>query len=101
MGRPIFVRESARAIRGEGNQILYYDGIVEDITERKLAEEKLQESEERFRQLAENVEEVLLLFDPQVNKVFYVSPAYEKVWGRSCESLVRQPPFVPGRNPSG
>lgn len=86
-GSVIFVRESARAIRGDSNQVLYYDGIVEDITERKLAEEKLHESEERFRQLAENVEEVLLLFDPQVNKVFYVSPAYEKVWGRSCEGL--------------
>ena len=90
-GSAIFVRESAHAIRGEGNQILYYDGIVEDITERKLAEEMLQESEERFRQLAENVEEVLLLFDPHVNKVFYVSPAYEKVWGRSCESLYESP----------
>ena len=87
----IFVRESARAICGEGDQILYYDGIVEDITERKLAEEKLQESEERFRQLAENVEEVLLLFDPHLNKVFYVSPAYERVWGRSCESLYENP----------
>ena len=96
----IFVRESARAIRGEGNQILYYDGIVEDITERKLAEEMLQESEERFRQLAENVEEVLLLFDPQVNKVFYVSPAYEKVWGRSCESLYASPrSFLAGIHP--
>jgi PAS domain S-box-containing protein len=99
-GSLMFVRESARTIRGEDNQILYYDGIVEDITERKLAEEKLQESEERFRQLAENVEEVLLLFDPQVNKVFYVSPAYEKVWGRSCESLYASPrSFLAGIHP--
>ena len=99
-GSAIFVRESARAIRGEGEEILYYDGIVEDITERKLAEEMLQESEERFRQLAENVEEVLLLFDPQVNKVFYVSPAYEKVWGRSCESLYASPrSFLSGIHP--
>jgi PAS domain S-box-containing protein len=99
-GSTIFVRESARAICGEGNQLLYYDGIVEDITERKLAEEMLQESEERFRQMAENVEEVLLLFDPQVNKVFYVSPAYEKVWGRSCESLYASPrSFLAGIHP--
>jgi len=99
-GSAIFVRESARAIHGEGEEILYYDGIVEDVTERKLAEEMLQESEERFRQLAENVEEVLLLFDPQVNKVFYVSPAYEKVWGRSCESLYTCPrSFLSGIHP--
>ena len=99
-GSAIFVRESAHAICGEGNQILYYDGIVEDITERKLAEEMLQESEERFRQLAENVEEVLLLFDPNLNKVFYVSPAYERVWGRSCESLYESPrSFLAGIHP--
>jgi PAS domain S-box-containing protein len=99
-GSVIFVRESARAIRGESDQILYYDGIVEDVTERKLAEERLQESEERFRQMAENVEEVLLLFDPQVNKVFYVNPAYAKVWGRSCESLYASPhSFLDGIHP--
>jgi PAS domain S-box-containing protein len=99
-GSAMHVRECARAIRDEGDQILYYDGIVEDITESKLAEEMLLESEERFRQLAENVEEVLLLFDPQVNKVFYVSPAYEKVWGRSCESLYVHPrSFLEGIHP--
>ena len=99
-GSPIFVRESARAIRGPENQVLYYDGIVEDITERRRAEEKLQESEERFRQMAENVEEVLLLFDPELNQVFYVSPAYEKVWGRSCESLYASPrSFLAGIHP--
>ncbi len=96
----LFVRESARVIRGENRQILYYDGIVEDITERKRAEAMLQESEERFRQLAENVEEVLLLFDPQVHEVFYVSPAYEKVWGRSCKSLYASPrSFLAGIHP--
>ena len=100
-GSIIFVRESARAIRAPNGQILFYDGIVEDITDRKHAEERLQESEERFRQLAENVEEVLLLFDPQLNKVFYVSPAYEKVWGQSCESLYANPrSFLTGIHPA-
>jgi len=44
-GSVIFVRESARALRGEDGTILYYDGIVEDITERKRAEEALRRSE--------------------------------------------------------
>ena len=38
-GRALFVRESARAIRDASNDTLYYEGTVEDITDRKLAEE--------------------------------------------------------------
>jgi PAS domain S-box-containing protein len=44
-GSVIFVRESARAVRGESGKVLYYDGIVEDITGRKRAEEALRESQ--------------------------------------------------------
>jgi len=40
-GTIIYVRESARAIRDASGRTLFYDGTVEDITEKKLAEEKL------------------------------------------------------------
>ena len=40
-GTAIFVRESARAIRGPDGKTMYYDGVVEDITDRKLSEEKI------------------------------------------------------------
>ena len=48
-GRTVFVRESARAIRDVDGKVLYYEGTVEDITERKRTEEALRESEERLR----------------------------------------------------
>jgi PAS domain S-box-containing protein len=55
---------------------------------RHQAERALRESEERFRQLAENViESVFWITDLEANRVLYVSPAYEQIWGRSCESL--------------
>ena len=50
--------------------------------ERERAVEALGESEERFRQLAENIQEVFWITDPTKNLVIYVSPAYEIIWGR-------------------
>ncbi len=52
-GAVIWVRESARAVRDEVGNILCYEGIVENITERKRADLALQESETRFRTLIE------------------------------------------------
>jgi two-component system, cell cycle sensor histidine kinase and response regulator CckA len=56
--------------------------------QRLWAEQALQESEQRFRQLAENItESVFWMADPTAMQMLYVSPAYENIWGNSCESL--------------
>lgn len=47
----------------------------------------LQLSEARFRQLTENIQQVFWMRDLEKNQVVYVSPAYEQIWRRSCESL--------------
>jgi len=58
---------------------------------RQAAEAGLHESEERFRQLAENMNQVFWMTDVAKGQMLYISPAYEKVWGRSLESLRAQP----------
>ncbi len=65
--------------------------LEEDIEERKTIERSLRESEERFRQLAENINEVFWMSDPGKSEILYVSPAYEDIWGRSCDSLYQAP----------
>jgi diguanylate cyclase (GGDEF)-like protein/PAS domain S-box-containing protein len=62
-----------------------------DVTAYKLAEAALQESEARFRQLAENIDIVFWVGTPSWDQVLYVSSAYERIWGRSRESLYAQP----------
>jgi len=74
-----------------GGVFLGHVGLSADITERRQAEQALRSSEERFRQLAENIREVFWMMNPATAEVVYVSPAYEQVWGRTCESLYRNP----------
>jgi PAS domain S-box-containing protein len=62
-----------------------------DITERKRAEQVLRDSEEKFRQLAENIREVFFVLTPSADRTLYVSPAFEQLWGRSCDSAYRNP----------
>jgi len=51
----------------------------------------LRDNEERFRQLTETIDEVFWMTTPDFGELVYVSPAYEQLWGRSCESLYQRP----------
>lgn len=68
--------------------------VEEVLTEnQKLKTEfkELTEREERFRQIAENVREVFFVISAKTDEILYISPTYEKVWGRSCQSLYEDP----------
>ncbi|AFM11795.1 PAS domain S-box protein [Turneriella parva] len=55
------------------------------------ARQKLVASEARFRELAENIQEIFYVLNPENGYITYISPAYEKVWGRRCEDLLANP----------
>ncbi len=94
------VTKDGRTITCEWLNIPIYDAkgnatgflsVVQDVTERSRAEMALKESELRFRELVENISEVFWIVSTDFHEVVYVSPAYEKIWGRTCESLYSMP----------
>jgi PAS domain S-box-containing protein len=70
------------------------DGVVfcaMDVTERRRAEALVRENEEKFRELTENIDEVFWMRDLATNQLLYISPAFEKVWGKTAQDLFKDP----------
>ena len=94
-GQVRIIREVGYATQDEAGEVIRLFGTAQDITERKQSDAALRESEEKFRQMAENIREVFWMsttdFHGALYSILYISPAYESVWGRTCESLYRDP----------
>ncbi|MBM3323748.1 PAS domain S-box protein, partial [candidate division WOR-3 bacterium] len=86
-GTTVFVRENARALRDESGRVLYYEGTVEDITERRAVERALEESEEHFRALAENAGDAILVAVGDGRHV-YVNPRAAALTGYETGELL-------------
>ncbi|HEY9881573.1 MAG TPA: PAS domain S-box protein [Leptolyngbyaceae cyanobacterium] len=77
-----------RSATGEITQII---GSALNITARKQTEAALRESEEKFRELAENINDVFWMMNGDMTERIYVSPSFESVWGLPCESSYHNP----------
>jgi len=64
---------------------------VVDMTERKRAEQSLRASEERFRQIAENIKEAFLVVELDGYRPLYLSRMWEEIWGRPLDEAYRNP----------
>lgn len=65
--------------------------LANDITERKRTEDELHDSEERFRQLADHIEEVFWITDARSGQEIYINSAAERIWGFSAENMRHTP----------
>ena len=78
-------------LHGVDGELTHFVGIQNDITARIERDAALRESELRFRQLAENICEVFWVTNVETHAVLYVSPAYEVIWARTCQSVYDNP----------
>ena len=75
----------------ESGKVVAVEGMARDITEEINSEKQLKQQKELFRLLVETIEEVFWIFDLKLDKLLYISPKYEKVYGKPIESLYAKP----------
>ena len=88
-GTMIFVRESARAVRDDAGRTLYYDGVVEDVTQRKQAEDQLRKLSRAVEQSSASI----VITDRQ-GRIEYINPHFTEVTGYTLAEVVGQNPRV-------
>ncbi len=86
-----FDSDELRLLNGLGNDIGFALEVNERRSAQRRAEDTLRASEERLRELADTIDQVFYVEEPSGPRVLYVSPAYERVWGRTCASLYAAP----------
>lgn len=87
--KDIVLRENSRVVRNLKGKVNYYEGFVVNITKRKKAELALKESEEKYRLLMENMNDIVMLVDNE-DKVQYVNKRFTEKLGYKDSEILGQ-----------
>lgn len=89
--QPIVIDFSIKPLRNEMGKVNLLLTEGRPITEQKQSQLALLESEQRFRDIAENVDEIFWSRSAKSNRFLYVNPAYERITGKTCQSIYKDP----------
>lgn len=88
--RRIWIKENAQMVYDEDGNKLYYEGTVQDITQRKINEEELRRSEMLFRTIFENTADGIVVVDRSEN-IIRCNRAFQQMLGYEARDLIDQP----------
>jgi len=88
-GSPVFIAFEGRIGYGNTGEFKQTHCILQDITSQKAAEVALEDSEKKYRNIAENISDVVWQTDLDF-RINYVSPSVEKLFGVSAEAYIGQ-----------
>lgn len=84
-----WVRDKAKLVFNENNEPIRIDGVTLDVTNLVLAEQKLKLSEEKYRLISENIQDVITILDTD-GIIYYMSPSVSQLLGYHHEQLLNQ-----------
>jgi diguanylate cyclase (GGDEF)-like protein/PAS domain S-box-containing protein len=90
-GHLIDIDFSLQPVRDATGEVVFLVPSASVITERKRTENALRESNEKFQVLVDNITDAFWIRSPDMLDIQYLSPAFERIWGRSVESLCAEP----------
>lgn len=90
-GLSISASISTGSVRGPDGKVDIILRVFEDTTERREADKQIRRLGELLGQIVESINEVFWMVDLEKGKMLYISPSYEKIWGRTVESLYTSP----------
>ncbi|HZL43514.1 MAG TPA: SpoIIE family protein phosphatase [Verrucomicrobiae bacterium] len=91
-GSVIWISENCRGIRNEQGELLYYEGMVEDITRRRQAQENLHNSEALYHSLVETISQNIFRKDLD-GRFTFANQQFCKVLGKTLEEIVGKTDF--------
>lgn len=86
-GLVVWMRDQSKPVYDEDGTVLFWQGVMEDVTERRRAEDELRASQERYRALVEQLPAVVYHYS-ESGVSDYVSPNVEQLLGRPAEAFV-------------
>ena len=91
-GRDVWVHDTCTPVIGEGGTVEYWLGVMVDISEQRSTQQRLLESEQRYRALVEQVPAIMYEMGPDdERRTLFVSPHVEEILGYPREEWLEQP----------